>query len=101
MRFNGSTVGERWLCQAVLRRDLGPEGGVLRRFHGSRVRGRWSVDTCRARGSVCVAAALQWVHGRRTVVIALATSAATCPKRLQWVHGRRTVVIQVARRDAA
>ena len=38
-------------------------------------------------------AALQWVHGRITVVMLVKASSTDTMQVLQWVHGRRTVVM--------
>ena len=86
-RFNGSTVREPWLCATHSLSGPPTAGG----FNGSTVREPW---LCwRRRTGPRATRELQWVHGPRTVVMAVRNIEAALREMLQWVHGPRTVVI--------
>ena len=87
--FNGSTVREPWLSDPDTSRGGGQEHASMGpRFanRGYRVGGYPGYGLFQK---------LQWVHGSRTVVIALNKGCSGTWRKLQWVHGSRTVVIVI------
>ena len=83
--FNGSTVGEPWLGVRYV-----PGTVLTPSFNGSTVGEPWLGWSELEHASKLLA--LQWVHGRRTVVRERIDNLVNSSAPLQWVHGRRTVV---------
>src|SRR5437867_3562179 len=81
---------------ATIRRHRRPTNSALQWVHG-----RITVVMMVCRISYCVDLRLQWVHGRITVVMdSLFWYERTTRVWLQWVHGRITVVMWLAARSS-